>query len=465
MLTEPTPNRDTDIPSTSEALDEIPPAAPEYGERGVSLLDSVYAGLKEAEALPANRDHVILVRGLPRGRLGLREGQPEYAALEAHGVSTADIKSGRMTRGTLLDAGYVFQNRLGDGEKPLISGQIADPDDPNNALDFTDRVLLTGEELQKVYVYQQAHPDLFGLDGENLDDVRKDMLSFLYDATYEPPFGSRQNFLNNALPRTGDHWDLRIWGIDRANPGAAEEEQLVQFEQDVETVARYWDAQVAAYRETDPDTQLGDLEISLHLQDILSRGCEDIYTWPGDTPMQGIQKKREHTIKALSVRNSKLDGRPSPFLESGFVFDHNPDVEVFLEKTAGESGERRLNMGNVHLFGGHPDFPGLSEMGGGDDQIYMTLQTYLAELYPRNLGDRELVQNSEMSSSQSTPMGEVVRRFQERLISAARTWDTGMAQTPRQEDLGTDWKEQERQALEEYRQSEEAKRNDPDYWL
>jgi len=383
-----------------------------------SLLDRAYASLTAQERQPAEPNQVIAVRGLKGGIPGLLEDQAEYAVLLDYGVSVEALASGRITRGQLLEAGYVFVNKLGGGEKSIISGKIPDPDDPENTLDFSKRILLTHDEVDKVYRYQQAHPEIFGTQGQDLDEVRKDMLSFLAVATYEHPYRKEDFLLAEALP-DGFSEEVRV---DREVLDEGGEFEKLQ--QDWKTVGDYWKWQIDRYQEMNPDTTLNDLQIRHELKKVFSRQfCRDIYTWPGDVPTFGIKDVRGYRInRAIRERRKKLSGQASPFLESGFVFTENPDAEVIVKLPSGNYGKRRLNMANLHLFGAHPDFPGFTEMGGDDDQVYMTMETYVDNLYQKDPDKREDIQSEEQSVLQTIPIEQVIRQYQERLLATAMAW-------------------------------------------
>jgi hypothetical protein len=447
--------RATDNSNNASQEDEISDSSErQLGEP--SLLHAKYNKLKKREAISPHPDTEISIKTIRNGNLvsGVHEDQPEYEILRASGISETRLASGHIRREQLLAAGYIFLNKMGGAEKGIMSGEFPDPDDPTKMLDFTDRVLLTREELRKIYAYQQANHDRYGLQREDLDEVRRDMMSFIYDATFEPLYGAQVFFLKQALPdNQGSH--------DR-----------VGTDEDWGKVEQYWNAQIENYRQTHPETKDNDLQIRTKLKKHFSEAfCKDIYIWPGDPPLFGIQEKRGHTVKVLKHRRSKLQGETSPFLESGFVFSDNPDVEVFLNGTSEERGERRINMGNLHIAGGHPDFHGLSEMGGDDDQIYMPLGIYVAELYPKDATDRESIQRAEMPSLQTVPLEDVIIRFQERLIETVKGWEQEQSQPVTVEVAAL--RESEKDSLEQVKaqKSEEEEdrrrreREDPNYWL
>ncbi len=72
---------------------------------------SPYDLLRKNESQEADRSEVIFI-------VGLKNDTPEFFRLQVAGVDPVALEEGRVTRGELLDAGYVFLNRLGAGEKP-----------------------------------------------------------------------------------------------------------------------------------------------------------------------------------------------------------------------------------------------------------------------------------------------------------------------------------------------------------
>lgn len=148
-------------------------------------LDAAYAALQQQERREALPDDEI--------RLRLSPDSTEYQTLQQAGVPQEKLAQGTLTRKELLDAGYAFVNILGGGEKGVINGVVTDPE-TGEQVDFTGRRLLTNSELAMVYHFQQSQPERYGLQGQDLDEVRKDMLSFVREAVTSAPFGTNQDF-------------------------------------------------------------------------------------------------------------------------------------------------------------------------------------------------------------------------------------------------------------------------------
>lgn len=149
------------------------------GLAGRERLSSSYDLLKEKESQEADRKEVIFI-------VGLKEGSAEFLKLQAAGVDPVSLEEGRVTRGELLDAGYVFLNRLGAGEKPILSVTIPFGElEEKQLLDVGSRVLLNQEELDAVIRFQQQRPEEYGTNGIETEELRRDMLEFLEEAVKE----------------------------------------------------------------------------------------------------------------------------------------------------------------------------------------------------------------------------------------------------------------------------------------
>lgn len=126
----------------------------------------------------------------------LQEDSAECAAL-LDGVAGVDIgvlQQEGVSRRELLDKGFIFSNRIGNGEKPIIDAVI-------DGIDFGKKILLTKDELEIVKKYQASHPEEFGCGDHKLEDVCKDMLRFL-DCSVDPrplSFKSRSALLGSIF--------------------------------------------------------------------------------------------------------------------------------------------------------------------------------------------------------------------------------------------------------------------------
>lgn len=95
-----------------------------------------YVELTELEKRMPDMDEVIAVRLTPMS--------PEWEGLKKVGVQLSPLGAVEITRGQLLEAGFIFLNVIGGGEKPLISSTI---DIGGTRHDFSQRVLLTRQSL------------------------------------------------------------------------------------------------------------------------------------------------------------------------------------------------------------------------------------------------------------------------------------------------------------------------------
>src|SRR3989338_6592349 len=122
-----------------------------------------YEKLKQQEAIPPDPNEIIVLPCLV-------SGSPEIAHLQSAGISLSELREGKVTRERLLNAGYVFINKIGGGEKPIISVQIAVPGGED--IDFSRRTLLTHEEFAVVLDYQGQYTEQFSTGGQDINVVR-----------------------------------------------------------------------------------------------------------------------------------------------------------------------------------------------------------------------------------------------------------------------------------------------------
>lgn len=298
-----------------------------------SEVDQLYDELKRLEALPADRDEIIRITGIT-------SSHPEFTHLKDLGVNPIALHEGRVARGVLLDAGYVFVNRIGGGEKPLLSAQLPmTVGDEKIIVRLGDRVLLTQAELDTVLAYQKLYPG-FMVENADPDAVRKDMLLFLQQAVAE------QNGLTKKLNSMFRAAQRRIL----EDPQYTEENR--------ETLKHFFTKQYEGH-------QTGFSNLGYLAQESMA-GID-------------LAKVRGVPIEIFSERFSSLQGTPSPFLDSGFHFDTNYDVTLYPNDP---HQSRRINMVVVHLLS-----RGLNEMGGSVngsyDQIYITALEYEKYIYGR----------------------------------------------------------------------------------
>jgi hypothetical protein len=358
-------------------------------------LDSAYRQLQVGERREANPKDVIEVR--------LKPDSAEYQHLLQQGITADQIDSGKLRREQLLNAGYVFMNKIGIGgqEKGIMSGAFSDPEDPSQTIDFTSRTMLTRDELDKAYRYQLQHPDIYGLQGEDLDEVRKDMLSFAKKASNDEKIPGLDGIIEYGDPLTGSSEDAAL-------------------------VAEYWQQQIHQFMQEHKG--VSEDEAAREVRRVFADTyCADLFDMRKDPYKQKPQ--RGHELKAISLRQQALQGQPSPFLDRGFVYSVNPDVEVFGmhdPMNPDKNTNYRLNMGAIHIFGGHPKYPGLSEMGTADhDQTYMPLGVYVSELYPREAEARRATHLQEASAFAPADTESIIVETQDRVIAAARAWKDG----------------------------------------
>jgi hypothetical protein len=375
------------------------PGVDEKGTEALEFLDRHYEHFRAEEARePLPDDQLVLY---------VSADHPEYEALR-HVVGADRLAAGVLTRQELQDTGFSFVNVLGGAAKGIISGVVIDPDS-GQEYDFTGRLLLTREELEVVHRFQQSQPEVYGLQGEDVDEVRKDMLSFAQEAVGQPPFVRGEDFAAAAL-------DYRLGNVMSAEVGTEDDWWIVRS---------YWDRQLAAYRREHPEATEQDWELHSVLQEQFAKEhCAKIYEWvDGEGDAFNTKQVRGHATQSLSgVRGGKLSGQLSPFLDSGYVFGDNLDCNVFLgdEVDQRSSDQVRINTATIHLAGAQPDFPGFSEMGGRTDQQYMPTGVYVNTLYPHDAYERRRIHSTERTLLSSQSCRDLIRAGQQRLIDVAQ---------------------------------------------
>ncbi len=299
-------------------------ASSDYGQN----FSAAYVELTQKEKALGNPQEVIFIPGLSTT-------SQEFVHLKNSGVSQEELIEGRIPRGKLLEAGYVFVNRVARGEKPIINAKIPLTGRGQN-LNLKPRILLTQDELDAVLNYQSQHPEKFGAGGNNVDVLRQDMLIFLEECLAEAK-------------------NLRQKSIDafKATQGRILESEKY-LDVDRQTLRKFF-------------TELGNKPRA---------GMELLFIM--ESCMQGIDLARVRglPVEVYNSRLAALHDAPSPFLDSGFHFGQNLDVTVFPND---HTKIRRLNMVVVHLLS-----RGLNEMGASlnasHDQTYVTSQEYVNEI-------------------------------------------------------------------------------------
>ena len=287
-----------------------------------------YARLMEAEAITPDLKEKIIIPSL-------NSSVDEFDRLKANNVKEADLKEGYIQRRQLLEAGYVFVNRIGGGEKPIINAVIPQ-EDGSGSIDFGSKVLLTQAELDTVLVYQKRKSEEFGAAGSSFNLIRSDMVAFL-----ESCFAQQGNLRQQTI-NTFKAAQRRI--LDNS-----------KYSEDNRDLLRRYFVKLA----TDSNAA-STLNYSM-------QSC-----------LQGMNltKVRGVPIEVFNSRLKILQDKPSPFLDSGYHFNINYDVTLFPNDRI---KTKRLNMVVVHLLS-----RGLNEMGQSQndshDQRYITSAEFAQDI-------------------------------------------------------------------------------------
>jgi hypothetical protein len=303
-------------------------ASPEYAPTS-------YKALLSQEKNPVDENELIRVVGLNSSSVEARE-------LLARNASITDIENGCLTRRVLLEAGYVFINRIGGGEKPILQGIIPVKTSGGRfeEIDLGNRVLLTQDELDAAVEYSQKQSqEKTSIDREEL---RRDMVKFIDECTdaYQSLEAKKRELFRAAQARILD--------------GA----EFTKEDKEIFTAGL---------------TELTQPQHRAAATQILQGLMEECLAQVDTLFVRGIP------IGMMPIRTDKLRNIPSPFLDSGYHFGNNLDVTLYPYNPA---KTRRINSVTVHLLSRDVD-----EIGGSTnashDQTYITASEYAAEVYKK----------------------------------------------------------------------------------
>lgn len=316
--------------------ERLSPGARRLHSQPFSLEDGIpveqaYRELVRREATSPDMQELIEIAGI-------RIDSPEHRALLSAGVNQQAFRSRRFPRQYLLQAGYIFLNTIGGGEKPLLSGSVPTA---KGILHAGDRILLTQAELDTIITYQNRNARIYLPAKTPLDVIRKDMLAVLQSfLAVHAKLAARKNALFLAARK-----------MIAENP---------QFSEKSRRALDTFDRALARHKPLVRDTTLryliGDCTHGIELAHVRGIPCT-----------------------TLPQRFQVLSGAPSPFLDSGFHFDVNYDMTL----NSPEGDAYRLNMVVVHLLS-----RGVNEMGASlnrsHDQQYITAGQFENMLYGRS---------------------------------------------------------------------------------
>jgi len=287
---------------------------------------SFYEDLLEQEAAPADPNEVINL-----GRVTADSFEQERL-LQA-GVAPSAIETGNVTRKMLLDAGFVFLNRIGDGEKPLIATTVELDD--GSVINTRQRTLLTDIELTAVRREQN-----------NFDATTNERIRF-----------AMIDFLQASKDAVRAKSEIKKIMFQEAQGRILERGS----EEDITLIAGLFQSIMESGN-------------SYELAALVERCTANL----------DIARVGGVPVDMFALRSVALQGVPSPFLDSGYHFDANDDVTIYPDDPA---RTRRLNSVVVHLLS-----RGLNEQGssnnGSHDQTYITSEEFvqLLESLDKNAG-------------------------------------------------------------------------------
>lgn len=291
-------------------------------------------------------------------RLPKQPTSAEKQRLIDSAIPEKDILSGMISRQQLWNAGFVFINHIGGGEKPLLSGVIPSPE---GDIDTTARTLLTEPELYAVKDYLIRTGKTLDYSDPERDELRASMLAFAHLSQQE----------TNTLPeKKADLFKQAICQLATDNDLSGDDKKKIwQFLADK-----------------------GEDSVRMKL---LIDEC---------TAGLDLSRVLGVPIDMLASRRSALFGQPSPFIDSAFHFSDNPDVTLF---TNDHTKTRRLNMVTIHLLS-----RGLCEIGSSTNNSHD--QTYITPTEFERLFMKEI--HAEQDESAAPKI------FCERLLARAQIW-------------------------------------------
>lgn len=388
----------------------------EKQEQKKPTTDQIHQALKTQEAREADMDELI-----PIGNI--EEKDVEFSILTERGVSEEDIKKGSVKRGDLLKAGFVFNNYpLGHlMEKPLIKGEV-------NGTNFTQRKLLTQEELDSVVAFQRQHPDTFIPEEVDVDDLREDMLRFMLTAEDPRPLEDTDpvNTLRKVKSRISSplihsREVLEEWeNTPEAKTAKLDQELFNLFWEELET------GEIEKTGVSKSDFDPTGLE-----KRFMTENCRDIYPWDELNLFSGAivrGKEISTSMSTVESRKNALNNTPSPFLDSGFHFPSELEVGGQIvplgnpDYTVGEgNGVFRVNMMVYHLLS-----RGVSEMGDSAGKSYdqdYTVGHFIKELYTDpDRSDIRANEEDKLAASLDFDKNELVLDLRRRLVEISREW-------------------------------------------
>lgn len=350
-----------------------------------SQLDQLYEFYKSEEAKSADPEELIKVGDIS-------PDNPEYQLLTQKGVSPEEITSGRIQRRKLLSAGFIFNNVLGNGEKPIIMATIDD-------IDFGKRKLITKEELEKIRQYQLQN--LISPNLQDIDKLRRDMLSFIQGSPDPRPLSYRSPV---------NVYRLAMHGITNADhifrERITDSKLRTLYQQLITRQKEIWEKR---WREKSPNPER--FNVFYAQKDFMEEKFHDLFPWKEEEKWE--TQARGHKTQIVESRYNSLKDSPSPFLDSGFHFPSSPDITINTNQ-----GVMRINMAVFHLAS-----RGISEMGNGNgksfDQHYMAINEFAHILFKTNPAERSKTQETEatrLNLSLNFDGNQLIANIQDRII-------------------------------------------------
>lgn len=337
-----------------------------FSEKFVPSIDSrklsFFERLKAEEALSPKDNEIIHVQNLSID-------SEEFKYLQSAGIEKNALQKGQISRAELLRSGYIFLNKIGNGEKPILSGIVTSLD-TQESIHLSNKTLLTKAELNAVIEYQRNNSEHFVLDKVHNDEVRKDMMDFFQEA---------MSACDGVKDRATEIFNMALKKILEDSAYTEEDKNKLKV------LFTYLD-----------NEQNSGMKLGFFIQSCLSG--------------VGLAKARGIPVEVFQARLSALKGAPSPFLDSGYHFDINYDITLYPDDP---QKTKRLNMVVVHLLS-----RGLNEMGSSlnnsHDQRYITAAEYVEEVLSRKNNEDVLEANLVNEEIIDLVAHRILRRIEEK---------------------------------------------------
>ena len=338
-----------------------------------------------------NRLETVVQRKLPEIKQGLKKAEKRTPLQEdrfRHGAS----------RGELRSRGIAFVNHIGDGEKPIIDGTI-------DGVDLGSKLFLSEQELALCLEHSHRETSPLFSKGLTLETITDHMTDLLFGLAL-----ARSEY-QNIIRATKDSISANRKSFGRIHVSEPSKFQqllrrlplpvFVPTEEAIRKgIGRFQNLSQYFQLTSDRFGRIGDmfqlLDESILNQRLIDDGMGRSYRGIDLDVLSEPFRNREFYMQRLS-------GTHCPFVECGYIFGPNPDFRIPIA-----DNDIRINEVTRHLA-----THGLSETGGGGDQVYITIPQYV-ELFMKP--EKQTESGPEVSVSAIDRIMETARQKPEKYV-------------------------------------------------